>query len=118
VRTSNSLTARSLETEVELAGPLHWSRPLYFVSGRISRLLSELAVNASKPQMQAVGAKSFSIPRGLKLGEYRVHRFAQPQPPAAEPPMSMARRDVDTLELDFSLFTISIPSVDFACSDF
>jgi hypothetical protein len=36
----------------------------------------------------------------------------------AERPMSMARRDVDTLELDFSLFTISIPSVDFACSDF
>ena len=36
----------------------------------------------------------------------------------ASPEVQGTRRDVDTLELDFSLFTISTPSVDFACSDF
>lgn len=36
----------------------------------------------------------------------------------AKPPMSRARRDVDTLGFDYSLFTISIPHAAFACCDF
>jgi hypothetical protein len=34
---------------VQLGGPLHWSRPLYFVSGRISRLSSYKLDNAPTP---------------------------------------------------------------------